>query len=791
MGLASMLALTLGQSLERKRNGPRVLAQCIMAFGMGAFYATIFASCYGGSLRLFTNPLDAGLILLLWSLYVLCVADRRKSEPLALFAITLAYVGTALNSVTAFSLLADIILATSSAVFLIRSGWVALPTFALIGTYLAMLRRLVIDENGDLVLDTSRTLPFWPHAIYLSTAWFIFTLAIIITAVPTFRGLKRFVFLSLNNAALAFLLALTAYIAGYGASAIGWTLLDTGFVFLIASRFAGFAEIDPVDVMGAYAAQGLALFTAGIIIIFTGLGRAFALLIETFLLGVAGAFAGDRILTISTYVAAFFATVFCVWEIAIEAHHPWLLGLGGALIMFINAWACRGEVRHSTVARSTIVVSTTCFCIFAIALIFTALYAKLNDPTLPPILAIAALTLTFAIYQVSIFELPALAQVLMIAAQLLVIFPAETGEALPWWSSAWVAAITLILVTWWSRQRTIRAGSWKTPLTFVYAFALVDLTVQAVHPYFGAQGWMVVASFLSVAFLVYGALTRTWAVAAAGQSLLALALYHFFFPPQSSTFPWTAAAAAVPVVVVFLTARATQNWLRLFPELPESYTEPIGNIACVYQVIATLGLARWIYGIVPASDQVAAFLLLGTFVLSNSVRHMSSFGVRCSFILSAVGMWLYFDTVGTDAHDMATYMNAFAMFLFLCQPALLRHDGRDLVTPLESWSLILFSVVTGWLFVSAWVWTRFSPTDLTMGWAVYAFFLFLFGQIIYERRLRWCGLLVLVAALLRLALYDLWGLSGGVLVLTFLLLAIIALGVGFLLLRLGNRHTLL
>ena len=597
MGFASMLLVALGQRFERKKIGALFFARCVMAAGLGGLFVTIYSAYFVESLRIF-GPLFDGFLLLLWSLYVLYLAERRRSEPLALFAITLAYISTAVNPVTSFTMAADLILAATAVVFLLRKGWAALSAFSLVGTYLAMFRRLLFDESGNLVFDTSRTLAFWPHAIYLFGAWLIFTLAIILTTAPTFRGLKRFVFLSANNAGYAGLLALTAYIAGYGAGSIGWALLDTGLLFLLFSRIAGFTEIDSVDVMGAFAAQGLALFTAGIIVVYNGVTRAFLLLLETFLFGVSSAFVGDRILTISTYVAAFFATIFSIWEIAVYSHHPWLLGFGGALIMFINAWNCRSEVRDSPVERSTIVLSTSCYCVFGIGLIFTALCTALNDATLPPALALAALVLTFVIYQFSIFELPPLAQILLLAAQALILFPVENGEVLPWWSTFWVAVITLILVTWWSRQRITRTGSWKIPLKIVYAYALVAITVQSLRPYFDAQAWMVTTSFLSVVFLVYGTWFRVWSVAGMGQLLLALALYHFFFPPQSEVFPWDWWAAAVPVVVVFSTARFALEWLRLFPAIRDPWRELVTLVSYAYQLIALAGLARLIFGVV-------------------------------------------------------------------------------------------------------------------------------------------------------------------------------------------------
>jgi len=790
MGLVSMLVVVVAQRFERKKTGSRFFPRVFLVVGLAAFYITLYSAHFVDSLRLIQSPVLAGLLLFCWSLYVFLVARRKNSQPLAVFSLVLAYGATLGNSAGGFALAINLFLAAIAVVFLGRRGWYALPIVAILGTYLAVLQHLVIDDDGTLVLDTSRTLPFWPYAIYLYFAWIVFTVALIVTAAPSFRGGIRHAYLSLNNAGLAVLLALTAYLAGYGASSIGWTLLDTGFVFLLASRFAGFTRIEPEDVMSAYAAQGLVLLTAGIVVLFTGITRVVALLLETVCLGAAGAFAGDRVLTISTYVAAFFATVFSIWEIAVYAHHPWLLGFGGAAIMLINAWACRSEVRGSPATRSSFVISTACYCALAVALVFAALSCKLNDSTLPPALAIAALVLTFAIYVVSLFELPTLAQFLLLAALSLVLFPAETGEDLPWWSTAWVGGVTLVLVTWWSRQRTIPTSAWKFPLLLIYAFALVDLTTQAVRPWYDAQGWMVIAAFLSLGFLIYGAFSRAWAVAAAGQFFLALAVYHFFFPPNSEVFPWAWWAAAVPVVVIFVTARAALQWLRLFTEIPEPWRETLRLVAQGYQLLALFGLARWVFGIIPASNQMAAFIFLGTFVLSANVRHFNSFGVRCSFLLTALGMWLYLSTFQAEAQATGTLVNALAMLLFLSQPTLLRHEGKMLVSSLEGWILALAAVGTSWLFISAWFWTAFGPADLTMAWALYALFLFVFGLVVSEIRLRGCGVAILFAAIIRLFGYDFWGFSSGFRVLTLLILAVAAFGVGFIILRRDQRNTL-
>jgi len=780
---AGMAVIIVGDRMDRKGRASRFFGRGLLAMAVAWLYLTAYGAGFYDPLRVITSPLFAGFLLFAWSLYVLLLAERKQSQFLAVLSITLAYFSTAINPVGVFTMGADLLLAATAAVFLLGNGWAAPATFSLIGTYLAVLRRLVIDEDGEFVLDTRGSLHFWPHAVYLICAWLIFTAATILAKAAYFRGAKRLTFLSLNNGGLAGLLALTAYVAGYGASAVGWTMVDTGIVFLFTSRFAEIAETDPVEIMGAYGAQGLVLITGGIMMIYTGVTRAVVLLVETLLLGIAAAFAGDRILTVSTYVTASFATLFLVWEIAANAHHPWLFGFGGAAVMLINAWACRGEVRNSPMARSSVVLSTSCYCILALGLIYTALSTGLGDHALPPALAVTALILTFAIYHVALYEMPPLAQLLLLAAQALVLFPAETGEEIPWQTTAWVAGVTLVLITWWARQRVTRSGSWAVVLTFLYALALAGMAHQEIRPYLGAQGWIVGASFLSVAFLVYGAFSGAWALAAVGQIFLALAVGHLFFPPGHGVFPWARWAAATPVVILVATARAAHEWLRLFREIPASWRIPLSRLAHGYQCLALLAVIRWVFGVIPPESQVAAFLFLGTFILSFHVRTPSPFGVRCSFVLSAVGMLLYLETLSAQGREMATFLNGFAMALFLAQTGLLRHEGRYLVTALESWAHIVFASLTGWIFVSVWVWTRSSPGYLTMGWAFYALFLFLFGLLVREKRLQWCGTAVVLASILRVLFCDMWNLPGGYSVLTFIVLTLITLGIGYGILR--------
>ena len=792
----SVLLTMLGQRLERKNADHLIYGRTLMAAGLGGLYVTLYAACTFEGLRVIHNSFVAGLLLLWWSAYVLSLAERRQSQAMALFAITLAYFSTAINPIGRFTMAADLVLASTSALLLIRNGWAALSYFSLVGTYLALLRRLIVDEDGNLVFETTRMLPFAPYAVYLLGAWFIFTAAITFCSSVTFRSEKRLAFLSLNNGAMTGLLLLTAYIAGYGHGALGSILLAIGVGFLFTSRFVGWTRHEPEKVMAAYAAQGLGLITAGIIVLYTGITRGFLLMLETLFLGLAGEFAGDRILKGATYFAAFFATVFLIWEMAVNAHHPWIFGFGGALVMLLNAWWARSDLRNSAQARNVIVLSSSYYCVLALGLISTALSTHLSDEALPPALAFAALALTFLIYLVSIYELPPLAQTLLIAAQGLVLFPAETGEDLPWWTTAWVGAVTLLMITWWSRQKITRTGSWIILLNLVYALALAGLSYETIRPRVDDQGWMVSASLLAMAFLSWGAFTRVWAIAGVGQLFLGIAVLHFFYPPGGAelmSWPWTTWAAALPIVAVFATGRATQKWLLFSHNLSTDISGPLRFLAWGYLCLAFAMFVRWIFATVPVLDQVATFLFLGTLFISWNVRHESSFGIRCGLILNLLGiavlLVLFEESWHEDARALVTFFNACAFLALLLQPALLHTRSNPLITVLENWGLLLVSSGAGLFFASLWVVTRWSPGYLTLGWALFSLFLFLLGLLVGEKRQRWCGLAILCVAILRVFACDLWGLSTGYRVLTLGVLIVITLGVGYLLIRFADRRS--
>ncbi|MCE0499115.1 MAG: DUF2339 domain-containing protein [Methylacidiphilales bacterium] len=785
----SVAIYVLGERLERSRPSLALFGRTIMAMALAWLYLTAYASYYYAPLRVISSPLLAGFLLLLWSAYVLLLAKRKKSQVLAVFSIFLAYVSSAINPIGAFTMLADLILAFTAVVFLLRNGWAVLSYLSLIGTYLALLRRLVIGENGEIVLDTSRELHFWPLAVYLLGAWVIFTAAVLFSNAAAFRGGKRSAFLSLNNGALAVLLALATHISGYDLGPLGWAVLDCGLLLLATSVAARVLRADEPDVAGAYLGQGLALLTTGIIVVYTGISRGVLLALETLFLGFAGAFSRSIILRASACVVAFLATLFLIEEVAISAHHPWLLGIGGALILGFNAWWARRDVRHDPQNPARLVPTAVYYCILALGLVFTTMDTELGNAALPPALAVVALVLTLSIYLVPLYELPPTAQTFLFAAQGFALFPVETGEPLPGWSNGLVAVITLYAITWWAHQRVTCRSAWIILLNLVYSLALAGLVYNAVRPHVDAAHWLIISGLLSLVFLLYGAVFRVWLIALVGQIFLGLSVCHFFVPPGGwnlHAFNWSWEVAGIPILVVFAVGHAVHQWIRISPEITVSSRTGLGLLAHAYQFLALIMLARWISAVIPTDAQIVTFFLLGTGLLHWNFHRTSVFGFRASYFPTALGCILYLHRFGIDALSVTTGLTGLAALTFLTQPVGLRRGG-SLVSQVESWIIILLSAGLGWFFVSSWVVLRINPSYLTLSWALFGLFLFLLGFLVRERRLRWCGLGIVLAAILRVALYDFWGFSTGYRVLTFLVLTIVTLGLGFIYARFVDR----
>jgi hypothetical protein len=787
--------IAAGMRMESRDSKLLVYGRTLAGGGMACLYYTIYGAIYVPQLHVISSPLFGGVLLLAWSAAVLALAERRRSELLSIFALSLAYFSSVITPGNGFTMGTDLLLAATAVIFLLRNAWTGLPYLCLVGTYAGFLRQAVI-YRGPLDFDWIGHLPFGPSAVYLTGAWVIFTAGILLSRTPGFASGKRMAFLCLNNGAWVGLLVVAACLGSY--PHMGGILGAVGGVFLGAYLLARFLRADAGEVAGAYLAQGLVFATGGVALAYTGVTRGLLITIESVFLVASGAYSRNIILRIGGGATALLGVGFLVNELTYGAHFPWALTFGGALAMLANAWFARRELWNQPreIAGARIVLSSALYTVLALGLLATGICCTASEVWIAPDLAIAALILTASIYVLPLFELPPLAQALLVIAQVLSFCGFNYDLTLGWpygrrllsephWSQNLVALVTMLLITWWPRQKQVRIGGWIEPLAIFYALAMVAFCYDAVQPHVSTQTWMMGAALLSLVFLAYGAWSRVWAFMASGQILLALSIATFL-NPTGGNFPWTWWAAAIPIVVVYLTGWIVRERV---PRLLEIEAGSVGIwriVARVYPSIAIGLLIRWTFGVVPAPEISLALIAFGTAFILGGTHWRSSYAIRSAFVLNLAGICHYLGAIPWTEYKPFTWMDAGAFLLLLAQPAILRRWGRRLATKEESWILIVASSAIAWFFVSNSI-TALGSGNLTLGWALFAVALIVIGFAAHERRQRWCGLAILVASFIRVAVHDFWTFSDLYKVLTFLVLTVICLGLSFLYYKFADR----
>jgi hypothetical protein len=789
LAVVSSALVAAGLRLEKRDSKMLVYGRTLAGGGMACLYYTLYAATYVPQLRVIPSQLLGGILLLAWSAGVLVMAERRKSELLSIFAISLAYFSSAITPGNGFSMTADLILAATAVIFQLRNAWTGLSYLCLIGTYAGFLRQAMV-VRGPLDFDWVGTLDFWPSAVYLTGAWLIFSSAILLSRSPAFAAGKRMAFLCLNNGAWVGLLLVAAELSSF--AHLGQVLEVIGLVLLAACAVAQVMQADAPDLAVAYLAQGLALLTGGMAIAYSGVTRGLLLTIESVFLVAAGAFSRKAILRIGGGVTAVLGAWYLAGEI-FPHDGTWTIALIGTVAMLANAWLARrkfwGQTREASPCRW--VWPAAGYIFLGLVLLAGGILNNAGPKWIGPDLALAALVFTALIYVWPLFELPPLAQLLLILAQLISFgMPLVASEPGSWfyfgqanWSSATVALVTLILATWWARQRFVRWGLGLTALTVVYALAMVVYAYNTFHPHATAQTWMITAALLSLVFLAYGAWSRLWAFTISGQILLGISVFTYIWSIGDYGFPWAWWAAAIPIAVVFATGWLAREVLPRY--VAQGGSDVLRLSARVYQSVALGLLIRWVFGVAAYPEITFLLLALGTAFVAGNLFLRSSYGVRAGFVLSATGVVHYLTNTGIW-NNAFTWPDAGAFALLVAQPALLRRWGRYLISEEESWFIIVASSVVGWIFVSNSV-DAVDPHNLTLAWALFALGLTVVGFASNERRQRWCGLGILVAAFIRVAAHDFWVYSDMMKVLTFLALTVICLGLSFLYFKFGDR----
>jgi len=341
--LASGLLLGAGAWWQRRnvKESLKNYAQVLFAGGLAAVYFTTYAAHHFPPLEVIRSALVDGILLFGWASVIAWIADRRKSQVMALFAVGLAFFTSVITRVGEFTLYSNLILTVAAGFFLVRNRWAGLSFASLITSYAGYaFWRFLHDDGGWHWATPDEHLSL--GAGFLACYWVVFTAATFLSKSEKLSGPSRAVFLTLNNGAY-FALFLLTMLQVHTGGFWKFSLLYGSVLLALAALARQFLPSEPLT-KNSYLTQGLVLVTLGFICKFAGLHLALVLGAESIVLYALATQRQSLVLKFFAYAAALLATGWCAASLReFETQGLWTSAGLGAMLAFNAVWAHRHE----------------------------------------------------------------------------------------------------------------------------------------------------------------------------------------------------------------------------------------------------------------------------------------------------------------------------------------------------------------------------------------------------------------------------------------------------------------
>ena len=770
--VASAILLGTGWRLQRKAAGQSIqnYAQVLFAGGLAALYFTTYAAHHFQNLKVIESPLLDGLLLLACAGFMVFMADLKKSEVLAVFAVLLAYYTSVITRVGSFTLYSNVVLTAASIFFLLRNRWVGLTFASLFATYLAYAFWRFLGDDGWHWASPSEGL--WQGAWFLISYWVLFTAAVFLSRDQKLANENRAVFLSANNGAFFTLFLLTMLRVHHGGF---WKFSIIYGSVLVALSLAARNRLpsEPV-VKNSYLTQGLLLITIGLVTKYSGIHLALMLGAESVILLMLGQQSKNLVLLTGAYLTAGMAVGWGIDGMQLPDRPAITWGITLGLFMLADCFIAH---RKST-ATNAVRPGPAYFTILALIVFFVVTYDNVSRDHLPIVLAAEGLVLTISIHALRIPEITIFGQAFLVIAALawLVQF-AIPGGTPPWWNPAILLGELLFASHWWQLQKRLLLPSQSgKALQALYALALVGVVDFWVHPLISSPTWLAVTSLLALGLTAYGVFTRAWFIACCAQIFTALSVTQFIIQLAQDTSGWR--LPLIPIGTLLLLSFATVQWFRVRPDSTGRFSSPLLQLAVIYRWLALLMSVWWICKYVPERERVWLLALfgLGLFLWSGSRSNREA--LAAGAVYSAVSLIMFWLPL-TESQNVY-WPNLVAIVVLLAQRQLARRfPERYPLEPGIHTAVIIIGGLSLWLFLTRWVLEMASGFYLTASWSVFALILFMAGMMLRERVYRWLGLAVLLCSLGRVVIFDVWKLETLYRILSFMALGIVLLVLGF------------
>jgi hypothetical protein len=489
---ASAALLGFGGWLQRKgeKESLRNYGQVLFAGGLAAVYFTTYAAHHLEALRIIASPVIDALLLLAWGAVTVWIADRRKSEVLALFAVGLAYYTSAITPVGLFTLGSNLVLTGAAVFFLVRNRWTTLSFISVLATYggFAFWRFHLHQWSWD-----ARVEEVWHANFFLAGYWLFFTAAVFLARGKSLTNASRAMFASLNNAAFFGLVLLSMMHITHGNF---WKFsLSFGTTLLGAALLARKLLPEETAVKNSYVVQGLTLVTLGFIAYFTGLHTALVLTAESVVLIFLGHQQKNYFVRAGGYITAALSTTWvCATMTTLNADVT--IGAAITAAFLLNAW---WENRNDAQRGSAVLrpFSGYFIALMVVVCAVTTWHAT-PEPWQPVAWMIEAIAFTALFYALRIPELPILSQALALAAQCYWFFQFSLRQHPDWNAPATLIGGTLALAFLGHHQKNIfvrASGYLAAAVGAVWVF-----TCMTDHPADLRLGAIMSAAFLFAAW---------------------------------------------------------------------------------------------------------------------------------------------------------------------------------------------------------------------------------------------------------------------------------------------------
>lgn len=768
--LAGFVLGGIGSFVKKRREELATYGNVLIGGGIATIYYATYAAHYVEPLRVISSPMVGGTLLILLAGGIIWLADRIRSEVVATATILLGFYTAAINPIASFSLFSNLLLSSMAIILLLRRNWLSPSFLSLIGCYLAFSFWRLHALDSLFVVHVFDKHLFWTAFSFPFSYWVVFTAATFLGRSEVFANGSRSAFLTINNG--AFFTLTSTLIAGTYPSQLWIFALSYGVLLILLAILAARVSAKETTFDGSYLTQGLVLIFVGLLFKFSGYQLAFIFALQSGSLLKLGQLRYRKVLQVFSGISASIATYFAFKDLLDHQSYAVVTAAGVAVILTGTAWMFKRQrdflnpVTHQWRAMGYIALAGS----LGVAAIIQSTQGFL---TIYELVGLALLA-TASIHALRMPEIT-------FAAQGVAVIALIEWFAQPFQNHAITIPLVVIVLSllalmhWWQFQRLMPVEAyWQRFWQSVYSVALVASLFEWAFARYSYPGEMLPLAVCGFSVVTYAFLTRAWPLACSSQFFSVATVVNLFIALNGHS-SWK-------LVLYTLIAFAAQSLVvellgNRIPEAPSSVILRYNQIIRVLSVVFTI-FAIQIY--VPEPWRFLVLTMASFAVFGVAALRSNSEAIAYAGAMILCGYW---DFAASNLTGQPIFYPDFIGLAIILMAQLI---GKRRVVNVKEFgslaqSVLIVAGVGGfWMMNDRIVAAVQNGFLITASWSVLAFIVLGFGFVLRERTYRLLGLAILSAAIARLFIIDVWQLETIYRILSFLVLGIVLLALGFL-----------